>query len=59
MSAVKSAYDSLINKIKNETIFKTSILLRNKENEIRYSKKDDFTEDIVNSFFSNLTFPLK
>ena len=51
MSAVKSAFDSLVERIKNKSIFSIKPLKQLKEKEIRYSKKADFSEKIINKFF--------
>jgi len=50
MSAVKLAIDELIKKIKNKSIFKIIPVKQNKILEIRYSKKKDFNDKIVNNF---------
>ena len=51
MSTVKSAFDSLVEKIKDNSILSIKPELQNKSNEIRYSKKDEFNENIVKVFF--------
>ena len=50
MSTVKSAFHSLAERIKNQSIFDIKPIIQNKEEEIRYSKKDEFNEEIVKSF---------
>ena len=52
MSTVKSAFHSLAERIKNQSIFdiKPAIQNKEKEEEIRYSRKDEFNEEIVKSF---------
>jgi len=50
MSTVKSAFHSLAERIKNESIFKYSPEIQNKSKEVRYSKKDQFNEEIVKLF---------
>ena len=50
MSTVKSAFHSLAERIKNESIFKYSPEIQNKSKEVRYSKKDQFNEEIVKSY---------
>ena len=50
MSTVKSAFHSLAERIKNESIFKSSPEIQNKSKEVRYSKKDQFNEEIVKLF---------
>ena len=51
MSTVKSAFHSLAERIKNQSIFDIKPAVQNKEEEIRYSRKDEFNEEIVKSFF--------
>jgi len=51
MSTVKSAFHSLAERIKNQSIFDIKPAIQNKEKEIRYSRKDEFNEEIVKSFF--------
>ena len=50
MSTVKSAFHSLAERIKNESIFKYSPEIQNNSKEVRYSKKDQFNEEIVKLF---------
>lgn len=50
MSTVKSAFHSLAERIKNESIFKFSPEIQNNSKEVRYSKKDQFNEEIVKLF---------
>ena len=50
MSTVKSAFDSLIEKIKDDSILSIKPELQNKSNEIKYSKEDEFNENIVKDF---------
>ena len=51
MSTVKAAFHSLAERIKDGSIFKINPLDQNKTNEIRYSKKTEFTDDIVRKYF--------
>ena len=51
MSTVKSAFHSLLEKIKNKSIYEISSIEQNNNNEIRYSKGSDFNEKIVKSYF--------
>lgn len=51
MSTVKSAFYSLLEKIKKKTLFKLKPTNQNKNIEIRYSKKIEFNEMIVKNFF--------
>jgi len=50
MSTVKSAFDSLVEKINDDSILKIKPELQNKSKEIRYSKKNDFNENIIKDF---------
>ena len=47
MSTVKSAFHSLAERIKNESIFKFSPEIQNNSKEVRYSKKDQFNDESV------------
>ena len=51
MSTVKAAFHSIAERIKNQSIFDIKPAIQNKEEEIRYSRKDEFNEEIVKSFF--------
>ena len=51
MSTVKSAFHSLTERIKNQSIFDIKPAIQNKEKEIRYSRRGEFNEKIVKSFF--------
>jgi len=51
MSTVKSAFDSLTEKINDNSILNMKTESQNKSKEIRYSKKDEFNENIVEEFF--------
>ena len=52
MSTVKSALHALVERINNETIFKYLPELQNKSKEVRYSRKNEFNDEIVKSFLS-------
>jgi methionyl-tRNA formyltransferase len=52
MSTVKSAFHSLTERIKNESIFSIQPEIQNKDKEVRYSKKDEFNEDVVKLFLN-------
>lgn len=52
MSAVKSAFVSVVNRIKDRSIFKIKPQEQNKYSEIRYSQKKEFNEKIVIEFFN-------
>ena len=51
MSTVKSAFHSIAERIKDESIFKIKPIIQDKSKELRYSKKNDFNEDIVKNYF--------
>lgn len=55
MSTVKSAFFLLRKLIKNKTYKNMTGIKQNKKIQIRYSKKIEFNENIVNLFFKNLT----
>ena len=50
MSTVLSAFNSIIEKIKDESILKIKPKKQNKNNEIRYSRASDFSDDIIKKF---------
>ena len=52
MSTVKSAFHSLAERIKNESIFSIQPEIQNKDKEVRCSKKDEFNEDVVKLFLN-------
>jgi len=51
MSTVKSAFYSIAERIENNSIFKIEPLIQDKNNEIRYSKRVDFNEEVVKEYF--------
>ena len=51
MSTVKSAFHSIAERIKDGSIFKIEPFFQDKSKEVRYSKKSDFSEDIVKEYF--------
>lgn len=51
MSSVKSAFHSIAERIKNGSIFKIKPIFQDKTKELRYSKKSDFSEDVVKKYF--------
>jgi hypothetical protein len=51
MSCVKSAFDSIVERIKNNSIYKNTILEQDRKKEIRYSKKTDFDEKAIKEFY--------
>ena len=52
MSTVKSAFESIVEKIKNETIFEHPAEMQNKLKEIKYSKKNEFNDEVIKKFLS-------
>ncbi len=50
MSTLKSAFHSIAEKIKDKSIFEIKSIAQNRDNEIRYSKKIDFNEEIVKKY---------
>jgi hypothetical protein len=51
MSTVKSAFHSIAERIKDDSIFKINPIVQNKNKEIRYSRKNEFNEEIVKEYF--------
>ena len=51
MSSVKAAFHSIVERIKDKSIFEHEPLLQNKSLEVRYSKKSEFNDDIIKRFF--------
>ncbi len=51
MSTVKSAFYSLVERIKNKSIYEISPIEQNKNKQIRYSKSSDFNKKIVKNYF--------
>jgi len=52
MSAVKSAFHSISERIKDKSIFEIKPDIQNKANEIRYSRKIEFNEEVVKNYFN-------
>jgi len=50
MSTVLAAFKSIIVRLKDKTLFKIKPQPQNKKLEIRYSRKDDFNENVVKKF---------
>jgi len=50
MSAIKSAFHSIAERIKDSSIFTIKPVVQNKKEEIRYSKKDEFNDGIVKKY---------
>ena len=53
MSAVKSAFESIAQKIENKTIFEHTPEIQGKSKEIKYSKKNEFNDEVIKKFFLN------
>ena len=53
MSAVKSAFESIAQKIENKTIFEHAPEIQDKSKEIKYSKKNEFNDEVIKKFFLN------
>ena len=51
MSTIKSAFHSIAERIKDNSIFKINPVIQDKSKEIRYSKKNEFNEEIVKEYF--------
>ncbi len=51
MSTTKSAFHSLIEKIKNKSIFKIKATNQKKNKELRFSKNKEFNEEVVKKYF--------
>ena len=51
MSTVKSAFHSIAERIKDGSIFKIKPAVQDKSKEVRYSKKSEFNEEIVQEYF--------
>ena len=50
MLAVKSTIDSLVSKIKNNNLNLKKTTKQNKNNEIRYTRKSEFTDQVIKNF---------
>jgi len=55
MSTVKSAFHSIAERIKDNSIFKINPVVQDQNKEIRYSKKIEFNEEIVKEYFNKET----
>ncbi len=51
MTAVKSAFHSVVERIKDNSIFKIEPIIQEKNKEIRYSIKKQFNEEVVKKYF--------
>ncbi len=52
MSTVKSAFHSIADRIDNKTIFNINPLVQDKTQEIRYSKNEHFTDEVITKFLN-------
>tara|TARA_B100000579_G_C22739126_1_gene808199 strand:+ start:432 stop:1214 length:783 start_codon:yes stop_codon:yes gene_type:complete len=52
MRAVEAAQKGILDSIKDMSILKMPLIKQNKENEIRYTKNKDFTDEIAEEFMS-------
>ncbi len=57
MKAVKIAHDSLVNRIASGEIFGYTAKQQNREEEYRYTKNKDFTDDVAKEYLANLLSP--
>ena len=51
MSTVKSAFHSIAERIKDNSIFNIEPLAQDKVKEVKYTKKSDFSEQVVKEYF--------
>ena len=51
MSTIKSAFHSIVERIEDNSIFKLNPIIQDKNKEIRYSKKNEFNEEILKEYF--------
>jgi hypothetical protein len=51
MSTIKSAFHSIAERIKDGSIFTIKPLVQDKVKEVRYSKKSEFSEEVVKEYF--------
>ena len=51
MSTIKSAFHSIAERIKDRSIFNIKPIIQDKKNEIKYSKKNEFTDTVIEHFF--------
>ena len=51
MSTIKSAFHSIPERIKDGSIFTIKPIVQDKIKEVRYSKKSEFSEDVVKEYF--------
>lgn len=51
MSTIKAAFHSIANRIKDGSIFRIKPVIQDRNEEVRYSKKKDFDDEIVKKYF--------
>lgn len=51
MSTIKSAFHSIAERIKDDSIYKIKPIIQDKNKEVRYSKKKDFDEEVLKKYF--------
>ena len=51
MSTVKSAFHSIAERIKDRSIFKIKPVVQDKQKEMRYSRKSEFSEQVIKRYF--------
>ena len=51
MASIKSAFHSIAHRIKDETILKIKPITQDKSKQLRYSKKSEFNEEIIENYF--------
>ena len=51
MSTVKSAFHSIVERIQDGSILTIKPMIQDKKKELRYSKKSEFNEDVVEKYF--------
>ena len=51
MSTIKSAFHSIAERIKDNSILKINPVIQDKIKKIRYSKRNEFNEEIVKEYF--------
>ncbi len=52
MSSIKSAFHSIAERLKDNTIFNINPVIQDKRKEIRYSRRIDFNEEVIMNFFN-------
>ena len=52
MSTIKAAFHSIAERTEDKSIFEINPVVQDKEKEIRYSKKIEFNDQIVNEYFN-------